>query len=77
MKPLTLPMQTLFEFHESHFLPLWIQGRQLDAKTEASYRQSVSWWSRLTSDPPLDQINDHTVLRSSPACVSSPAVPAR
>mgnify|MGYP002528577511 CR=1 FL=1 len=54
-------MQTLSEFHESQFLPLWIQGRQLDAKTEANYRQSIAWWSRLTSDPPLDQITDHTV----------------
>ena len=54
-------MQTLSEFHESHFLPLWIQGQQLDVKTEASYRQSISWWSRLTRDPPLDQITDHTV----------------
>ena len=54
-------MQTLSEFHECHFLPLWIQGRQLDVKTEASYRQSISWWSRLTSDPPMDQITDHTV----------------
>ncbi len=61
MKPLTLPMQTLSEFHESHVLPLWIQGRQLDVKPEASYRQSISWWSRLTCDTPLDQITVHTV----------------
>ena len=54
-------MQTLSEFHESHFVPLWIQGRQLDAKTEASYGHSIAWWSRLTGDPPLDQITDHTV----------------
>jgi len=54
-------MQTLSEFHECHFLPLWVQGRQLDMKTEASYRQSISSWSQLTSDPPMDQITDHTV----------------
>ena len=70
-------MQTLSEFHKSHFVPLWIQGRQLDQKTEASYRHSIAWWSRLTDDPPLDQITDHTVARSLPTYASSQAVPAR
>ncbi len=54
-------MDALSTFYKEQFLPLWIHGRQLDAKTEANYRQSIAWWSRLTSDPPLDQITDHTV----------------
>ena len=77
LKPLTLPMQTLSEFHESHFVPLWIQGQQLDVKTEASYRQSISWWSRLTCDPPLDQITDHTVASFIANLCKQPTRPPR
>jgi len=77
MKLLMLPMQTLSEFHESHFVPLWIQGQQLDVKTEASYRQSISWWSRLTCDPPLDQITDHTVASFIANLCKQPTRPPR
>lgn len=68
---------TLSDVFERAFLPIWITGQSLDAKTETLYREALNWWVRLTGDPPLGSIDDLLIadflrgLRDSPGRKSS------
>lgn len=72
---------TLSDVFERAFLPVWITGQSLDAKTETLYREALAWWVKLTGDPPVGSIDDLLIadflrgLRDSPgrrsACMST------
>lgn len=47
---------TLTEYFESHFMPYWVKLKNLDPKTERSYRESLKLWVKQTPNKPIDQI---------------------
>lgn len=55
------PQMTLSEFFQTWFLPIVLASEGRDAATITSYRESIGWWHKLTSDPPLEQIDEYTV----------------
>lgn len=54
------PATSLSEFYSQAFVPLWIEARQLDSKTQVAYDQSIALWKGLTGDPSLAHIDDFT-----------------
>lgn len=50
----------LSEFFEKHFVPEWLQAKQLDPKTERSYRETLKHWVEITGDPPLKKIDGNS-----------------
>lgn len=53
---------TLSQFFEHWFLPLiLVQQKKAAETTIDAYRDAIGWWERLTGDPPLSQIDDHTI----------------
>lgn len=54
---------TLSQFFDAAFVPLRIEGRQLDEQTRDSYQESMRWWVRLTDDPPLKELTDFTCAK--------------
>lgn len=53
--------QTLSEFFERHFVPEWLHAKQLDPKTERSYRETIyKHWVKLTGDPPLKKLDGNS-----------------
>ncbi len=63
---------TLTELFEGAYVPVVCDGRLLDAKTIQLYREAVSWWRRLTDDPPLNQITDEVAARFVKSLESQP-----
>lgn len=54
---------TLSEFFRDTYTLLRIDQPGLDKKTRASYQESVNWWCKLTTDPPIDQITDKMIAQ--------------
>lgn len=56
-----MSLPTLTDYFQDVFLSVWIRSRGLDAKTESSYRESLGWWRKLTSNPPVNEITQKMV----------------
>src|SRR5690349_7158618 len=49
---------TLPEYFETTFLKVFLIGQQRSPMTIKSYRDTMKHWTRLTPNPPLDQITN-------------------
>lgn len=49
------------DFFERWFLPVAIRGEGKSRGTELQYRETISWWIRLTPNPPLKLIDEFTI----------------
>lgn len=63
---------TLSQLFEMAFQPLWCRSRGLSDKTDTLYREALEWWSKLTGDPPLSQIDDWTTARFTALLMQQP-----
>jgi len=52
---------TLPQFVEEWFIPVLLVGDGKKASTVTLYRELVDWWLRLTTNPPVNRINDRTI----------------
>lgn len=52
---------TLSTFFERWYLPVVLQAKGVQAKTVLIYRDALSWWQTLVGDPPLSQVDEHTL----------------
>jgi len=51
------PTMTLGEFYEAYVEPNVLRPRQIKQRTLDQYQQSLGYWQKLTSDPPLASID--------------------
>jgi integrase len=55
---------TLSEFYRAWFVPIVLSGeRQAAAGTLTSYAESIAYWSEITGDPPLAQVDEFTLAQ--------------
>ena len=55
------PSMSLSEFFDGWFLPVVLRSRGESGGTETVYRDALAWWTKLTGDPPIRQIDEYTV----------------
>lgn len=65
------PRLTLSQFFEAWFLPIVLESqRQAAATTILRYRDALTWWERLTRNPPLAEIDDFSLAEFSKGLTS-------